>query len=169
MARVPFPDIDSPARAPLATQIAAERGSVLDLYKMLLHSTPVAAGWLRYLSAIRRECTLTGSLRELVIMRVAILNRASYEAQQHIPYALREGITQQQLDALADWRAASVFDPRQRATLAYADDMTQKIQVGEEVFRAVRGLFNDQEIVELTATIAAYNMVSRFLEALEIR
>jgi alkylhydroperoxidase family enzyme len=32
----------------------------------------------------------------------------------------------------------------------------------------VRRHFSDREVVELTATVAAYNMVSRFLEALQI-
>jgi alkylhydroperoxidase family enzyme len=32
----------------------------------------------------------------------------------------------------------------------------------------VRQYFNEREMVELTATIGAYNMVSRFLEALQV-
>jgi alkylhydroperoxidase family enzyme len=46
--------------------------------------------------------------------------------------------------------------------------MTREIRVPDDVFRGVREHFNDREIVELTATIAAYNLVSRFLEALQI-
>ena len=76
MARIPYADLDSPEVKPLVDRIVAERGSVLHLYQMLLHSAPVAAGWLRYLTAIRHECALPGDLRELVIMRVAVLNGA---------------------------------------------------------------------------------------------
>jgi alkylhydroperoxidase family enzyme len=36
------------------------------------------------------------------------------------------------------------------------------------VFAALRAHFNEREIVELTANIAGYNMVSRFMEALEL-
>jgi alkylhydroperoxidase family enzyme len=46
--------------------------------------------------------------------------------------------------------------------------MTRSIRVPDEVFAAVRRNFDDREIVELTATIGAYNLVSRFLEALQI-
>jgi AhpD family alkylhydroperoxidase len=166
--RIEFADVDSPEIAPLARQIAAERGSILDLYKVLLHSPPVAAGWLRYLTAIRHECSLSGSIRELVIMRVAALNGATYEAEQHTPIALREGLTQRQLQALAAWESSSEFSDRQRAVLAYTDSMTRSIQVPADVFRQVRKHFDDRELVELTATIGAYNMVSRFLEALAI-
>jgi AhpD family alkylhydroperoxidase len=168
VARIPYADIDSPAVKALADRIAGERGSVLELYRMLLHSPPVAEGWLRYLTAIRTECRLPGDLRELTIMRVADLNGASYEAEQHAPYAARAGVSPDQLHDLPQWEKSKRFDARQRAVLAYADGMTRRIRVTDEEFRAVREHFDDRLIVELTATIAAYNMVSRLLEALQI-
>ncbi|HEX8165593.1 MAG TPA: carboxymuconolactone decarboxylase family protein [Beijerinckiaceae bacterium] len=168
MARIPYADPDRPEVRDLAARIAAERGGVLHLYRMLLHSPAVAEGWLAYLTAIRQRCALPGRLRELVIMRVAALNGAPYEADQHAPIALREGVTQAQLDVLGDWAGSDLFDAQERAVLAYTDAMTRAVQVPEEVFAAVRGAFDDRLLVELTATVAAYNMVSRFLEALQV-
>ncbi|MFT0533820.1 carboxymuconolactone decarboxylase family protein [Castellaniella hirudinis] len=169
MARLSYADLKHGPAAGLAQRIAAERGSVLHLYQMLLHSPSVAEGWLTYLTAIRQKSSLDGALRELVIMRIAHLNRAPYEADQHAPIALREGLRQDQLDALAAARPPlALFDGRQRAVLAYADAMTLAVQVPDEVFAAVRQAFSDQELIELTATVAAYNMVSRFLEALQV-
>jgi AhpD family alkylhydroperoxidase len=168
MARIPYADPEAAEVQDLVRRITAERGSVLHLYRMLLHSPPVAAGWLSCFTAIRHQSTLPGALRELVIMRIAILNGAAYEADQHAPIALREGLTQAQLDALPDWQRSGLFDPRQRAVLAYADAMTRQVQVPDEVFAAVRAAFDDRHLVELTATIAGYNMVSRFLEALKV-
>ena len=46
--------------------------------------------------------------------------------------------------------------------------MTRDIHVPDDVFQAMHAHFDDQGVVELTATIAAYNMVSRFLEDLQI-
>ena len=149
-------------------RIVKERGSVLHLYAMLLHSAPVAEGWLNYLTAIRQKSDLAGDIREMAIMRIAHLNGAPYEAEQHAPIALKEGMTQAQLDALPDWRPATVFSDKQRAVLAYTDAMTRDIHVPDDVFQAMHAHFDDQGVVELTATIAAYNMVSRFLEDLQI-
>ncbi|QNN56363.1 carboxymuconolactone decarboxylase family protein [Diaphorobacter ruginosibacter] len=168
MARIPYADAQSPAVKPLADRIIAERGSILHLYQMLLNSPPVAEGWLNYLTAIRQKSSLGGAIREMVIMRVALLNHAPYEAEQHAPIALREGMTQAQLDALGEWQAGTQFDARERAVLAYTDAMTRDIQVPDAVFSAVSAHFDAQQLVELTATVAAYNMVSRFLEALQI-
>ncbi len=168
MARLAYADPAKPETRPLVERIIRERGSLLHLYAMLLHSGPVAEGWLRFLTAIRHECTLNGALREAVIMRIAHLNGAPYEAAQHAPIAIKEGLSEAQVAALADWQDSGLFDDTQRAVLAYCDAMTREIRVPEAVFAAVRRALGDRDLVELTATIGAYNMVSRFLEALRI-
>ena len=168
MARIPYADTANPAISKLVSDIAAQRGAVPHLYKMLLNAPAVAEGWLNYLTAIRQRCSLPAALRELVIIRIAIVNGAPYEADQHRPIALKLGITPQQLDALAQWETSQAFDATQRKVLAYSDAMTKTIQVPDATFKAVQDIFSPTELVELTATVAGYNMVSRFLEALQI-
>jgi alkylhydroperoxidase family enzyme len=167
MARISYADIHQPALAPAVERIVAERGSVLKLYEMLLHSPPVAAGWLTFLSAVRQQCQLSGRIRELVIMRVAVINGAEYEFRAHTPFALEEGLSQRQIDALREG-TLEPFDAAERAALAYCESMTRNVQVPNAIFEAVRRHFNERELVELTATIGAYNLVSRFLEALQV-
>jgi AhpD family alkylhydroperoxidase len=168
MAHLPYPDLQSPELHPLVERIVAERGSVLHLYQMLMHSPPLAEGWLGFLTSVRQRLALSGGLRELVIMQVAHLNGAPYEAEQHAPIALREGLSRAQLDALPQWQASAVFSPLQRTALRLADTMTRDVQVPAALMREVRAQLDERQVVELVGTIAAYNMVSRFLEALQI-
>lgn len=169
MARLPYADLHNPNIQDLVQQITVERGSVIHLYQMLLHSPAVAQGWLNHLTGIRLKSQISGALRELIIMRVAILNRAPYEADQHAPIALQEGITQAQLSALDVWEQhLELYSQQEQAVLAYTDAMTLNVQVPDAIYHAVAQQFDAQAIVELTATIATYNMVSRFLEALQI-
>jgi alkylhydroperoxidase family enzyme len=46
--------------------------------------------------------------------------------------------------------------------------MTKDIQVPDELFAELKRHFDAQDLVELTATIAGYNLVSRFLEAMQV-
>lgn len=46
--------------------------------------------------------------------------------------------------------------------------MTRDVKVPQALFDELKGLFNEQEVVEITATVASYNLVSRFLVALDI-
>jgi AhpD family alkylhydroperoxidase len=135
---------------------------------MLLHSPPLAEGWLGLLTAVRHKGRLPGALRELVILRVAVLNGAAYEADQHAPIARQEGLTQAQIDALALWEDSDLFSASQRAVLALTDAMTRDVQVPDATLDAVRAHYDDRETVEVVVTVAAYNMVSRVIEALHI-
>src|SRR3954471_15976766 len=83
----------------------ARRGRLINVYKLLLHSPALAETWFEHMNAVRWKTSLDGKLRELVIIRVAILNRVDYVLGQHVPkLALAEGLTLEQCDALADWR-----------------------------------------------------------------
>lgn len=169
MARIPYADLSSPAAQPLVQRIVAERGSVLHLYQMLMHSPPLAEGWLGFMTQVRQKLELGGELRELVIMRIAHLNGAPYEAQQHEPIALREGLTAAQLAALPAWgEAAELFTPLQCDVLRLCDAITRDVHVEAPLVQAVRERLGERGLVELVATIASYNMVSRFLEALQV-
>ena len=170
MARLAYVDEDSPGvDAELLHAMHARRGGrLLNLDRQLLHSAPLARGWNALMGAIRGETRLDGALRELVILRVAVLNRAPYEFAQHAPVALAAGLSQAQVDAVAAWPASSQFDARARDMLAYTDAMTLQVQVPQPLFDALRTHLDEREVVELTATVAGYNMVSRFLEALQI-
>lgn len=169
MARIDYADPEQQDLAKLADQIVPERGELLHLYQILLHSPPVARGWLDLMTAVRKETTLPGALREMIIIRIANLNGATYEAEQHAPIALREGASEDQIMALAGWRdAAHLFDSIERAVLELTDQMTEKVRVNSQCWNAVKAHWSERQIVELVATISSYNMVSRFLVALEI-
>jgi len=170
MARVPYVDDRShPELKPIADRIRAERGGrVLNLYRVLLNSPKIAEAWLNLFTVIRQQCELPAQYRELVITAVAVINRADYEYRHHVPIALAAGLTQAQIDELPRWRQSSLFDAAQRAVLDYAEAMTRDVQVPEAVFQALARHFDSRAIVELTATIAGYNLVSRVLEALEV-
>jgi 4-carboxymuconolactone decarboxylase len=143
-------------------------GELRPLDELLLHSPPVADGWNSLLGAIRADTTLTPKHRELAVLRVAVLNGAEYEWWAHAPVAADVGVSSQQLAAVRRDVTSPVFDAAERAVLAYTDVMTRDVAVPDMVFDAVAAHLDVRQVVELTATIAVYNMVSRFLVALEL-
>lgn len=169
MARVPkIEELEHPELQTLINEIKGKRGRLSSLYATLLQSPPIAAGWLHFLTAVRREGVLEGRYRELVILRVALLNHAPYEFNAHRSHAIDAGISEAKINSLENWVQSQHFSETDRVVLSYTDAMTGKIEVEEAIYDAVRHSFGSREIVELTATVAAYNLVSRFLVALEI-
>lgn len=153
----------------IATIKGGRAGRLLNIYRMLLHSPAIAMSWLQHIGATRWQTELDGQTREIAIIRIGLLNRVDYVVQAHATaYALEEGLTKKQCDALADWQRSPLFDARQRAVLALTDSMTRDIQVPDAVFDGLRGFFSDRQIVELAVLIGTYNMHTRVGQALQI-
>jgi len=152
----------------IESSIIAERGHINLLYQVLLNSGPLASGWEKLLTAIRNQNSIPADLREMVMVRVAVLNRAPYEIEAHAPLARKAGVSEAKLQGLHDDELGTAFTPLERAVLALADSMTRNVQVPDAIFEPLRKHFDVRALLELVATVAAYNMVSRLLEALRI-
>lgn len=177
--RLPYianpPPTTTPEEERIVAAVAARRAprplQPLDL--TLLHSPPVADGWNSFLGAIRTRTSLPQDIRELAISRVAVVNRAWYEWAHHAPLAVAGGVDEKLLEGIKGAEALTLegrgegWTERQWVALVYADEMTRNVEVKDETFQRVRGVFSEREVVEITATVAAYNCVSRFLVALD--
>ncbi|KAM3511219.1 hypothetical protein MY11210_005155 [Beauveria gryllotalpidicola] len=169
------PETTTPEDAAIVARIQARRAPrpLIPLDLALLHAPPVADGWNSFLSAIRTQTSLPDDVRELAICRVAACNKAWFEWAHHAPLAVQGGVRAAAMDvvraeALPEARPAALLSDKQWAVLRYTDEMTRRVQVEDEVFKLVRAHFDDRETVEITATVSAYNCVSRFLVALDV-
>ena len=170
MSRIPFVDENAAPLAALIGKLKGARGGrLLNLYRVLLNSPSIAEAWQAFNNAIRQQTKLDEQARELAILRVSQLNGADYQFQIHATrYAPEAGITPQQVAALDGSEHCSLFQPAHRALLAYADAMTTDIEVSDAVFDKLRHYYNDQQVVELTVLIGAYNMHTRVGRALRL-
>jgi len=165
----PIPPGSRPELAGLEAQIAAQRGRVSPLYQVLLNSPPMAHGWEQLLTAVRNQSTLPADLRELIIIRVAVLNGATYEYEAHLPIALKAGATEEKVAALGQpGQIGSGLSDMEHTLIELTDIMTRQIQVPAPLYQRVRGFLDERQVVDAMVTIGAYNMVSRFLVALEM-
>ena len=171
MARVPLiAETNHPELANSINKIKGARGGrLINIYRLMLHSPALADAWFELNQAVRYGTQIDGQSRELAVIRVAIVNNVEYVQRAHGPaYALKEGLTPEQVTAVTDWQPSNLFSAQQRALLAYTDAMTREIEVSDSVFSDVRRHFSERQTVELTMLIAAYNMLTRFLKALKV-
>jgi len=166
----------NPALAPRDTELvqtieSRRGGALLNLDRMLLWSEPLARGWNVYLRALRQELALSPVLRELAICVVAKITRAEYEYHHHAPELKKAGASDAQLGALEDPDGASaseLFNGLQQAVIRFAIASTREVRIPNVVFDSLKQQMSETELVELVAVTAAYNMVARFLVALQV-
>lgn len=130
-------------------------------------------GWNSLLGAIRTKTSLPSNIREIAICRPALINQAWFEWMHHVPLleesdSFKSDSSKIQTVQELHPTSAGSLDDEEWATLRYADAMTREVTVPQSLFDEVRKLFSEQEVVEITATVASYNLVSRFLVALDV-
>ncbi|KAL6401404.1 hypothetical protein AUP68_15274 [Ilyonectria robusta] len=144
------------------------------LYRYLAaNSRPPRPGWDVLFSAIRNKSSLPDHLRELAIVRTAVLNKAWYEWGWHAPLLRETEAFKQNPNKMKTVANPKPIEPRELnevewAVLTFADEMTTNINPSDDCFNKLRTVchFSNQEIVELTATVSSYNFASRECESL---
>ncbi|CAK5278155.1 unnamed protein product [Mycena citricolor] len=178
-ARVPY-IFPAPGTNAVADKIRSVRpgGILLDLDGALLNNAIVANAWTDFIETVRRNLTIPGNVRELLILRTAVANTATYQWLQHEPVARSSGnMTTAQLLFLrfapqktfswADGRLTGLSDA-QLASMAFADWMADTVHIPDSVYNAVKTHFNTSQIMEITLTAGAYSLVSRLTVGLDL-
>jgi AhpD family alkylhydroperoxidase len=95
---------------------------------------------------------LDSQLQELVKFRVAQINGCAYCMDMHGRDAVAGGERPERLYTVAGWReAGDLFDERERAALAFAEEMTHIADhgVSDDVYEAAAEHFSEAELAAL--------------------
>ena len=171
--RIPDWSEEAAPRDPALMKAILERrgGKLINLDRKLLWSEPLARAWNVYLKAVRSEFSVSPRLKELAICTVARITGADYEFTHHWPEYVAAGGDERLRHRIMDVDSAATdteFSDDERLAIRYATVMTREVQVPDSLFRLLRARFSNTEITELTAAIATYNMVARFLVAMQV-
>jgi len=132
----------------------------LDWYKAAPDAYKAMVGLETYIA----RTGLEASLKELVKIRASQLNGCAFCLDMHTADARKHGENDRRLAVLPAWREVAWFNARERAALGWTEALTKLTQgaPSDEDFAAVREVFNDKEIADLTLLIAAINAWNRF-------
>jgi alkylhydroperoxidase family enzyme len=79
------------------------------------------------------------------------------------------GVSDEKIDALNNYAESDLYSEAERLALEYADSMTiTGSDVSDELFVRLRSFYDEDALVELTATIAWENASSKFNRALRV-
>ena len=96
-----------------------------NIFRMMAHSPSYFEQYCRLGGAIRHKGELDPVVRELAITRTGILCEAPYEIVAHKRIGKNVGVTDEQNEALEDWKSATCFNEVQRAALAFTDEIVR--------------------------------------------
>ena len=124
---------------------------------------------LLYRSLDHADSPIEPALRALVQVRVSRINWCAFCVDLNGAAALERAVAPEKLAALDDYERSPLYTERERTALAYAEAATDPAQrVDDACFARLRGRFDEQAILELTALVAFQNLSSKFNAALGV-
>lgn len=134
------------------------------------HSPNLLYGLQAFYRALDRSSSpLPRDLKALVSNLVSQLNHCVFCSDISHATLTRLRIPEEKILAVKDYLGNDAFTDKERAALSFAESMTDSTRrVTDEQFAALKQIFSEGEIVELTAWIAFQNMSSKFNSALDV-
>ena len=114
-------------------------------------------------STALKSTAVEESIRDLISIRASQLNGCAFCLDMHVKEARIHGERELRIYHLATWRESSLFAPRERAALAWAEALTKLPEHGlsDELYDRVRTQLSEKELSDLTFDVMAINAWNR--------
>jgi len=171
MARVPYPSREEYPEAYRSAydRMLDERGNPAPNIFLAFGNIP---NLLEPLLALTKEmkagAAIEQRLRELSIVTVGSVTRCDYEFGHHWNIALTAGVRRGQLEQLENAEASPQFDEKERAIVRYAREATERLDVSDDTWSALRQHLSLRETMDIVMAVAWYNAVVRMLKPMRI-
>ena len=107
--------------------------------------------------------SIEGPIRNLVAIRASQMNGCAFCVDMHVKQAKIHGERELRIHHLVAWRESTLFNPRERAALAWTEALTKLPEQGvpDEIYERARTQLSEKEISDLSFVIAATNAWNR--------
>lgn len=168
MGRIPFPTPESMSpeqRAVFDEVVKGPRGMVVGPLRAALHSPELADRWQKLGEVLRYRTTLPAKLNELAILVTARRWNSELEWVVHADAARKAGLEEALIEDLRNGVQPRITDPDTAAVYEFARQIQLNGQVDDAAYADVHARWQERGVVELTAVIGYYTMVSMTLNA----
>ena len=147
---------------------AGPRGSVPPPVHMWLKSPGLADHAHRLGAHVRFGTPFTPKQTEIAILVTARYWTAQFEWTAHVRLGLQAGLSQEQIDAIAERKMPKFDDPDDRLVYEFAHSYYQNHRVGEEIYERAYKRWGGKGVVDLAGLIGYYSFVSVTLNDFEV-
>lgn len=114
-----------------------------------------------------KKSVIEPAIRDLVTIRASQLNGCAFCLDMHVKEAKLAGERELRLHHVAIWRESPLFDERERAALAWTEELTRLggHGVSDAAYAAARAVFSEKELSDLSFSVVAINGWNRLAVA----
>ncbi len=166
----PIAIADMDAEQTEAIQPMLTNGRALNIFATLAHAPKALTRfqqWGAYV--LSRRNSLPAREREIVILRVGFLCKSGYEFTQHHGIGLREGLKENEIEAIKEGPLAANWTPAEAALLHAADELVFDHFVTDRTWEKLTEHFTEKQCMDVVFTAGQYTQVSMFLNTFGVQ
>jgi uncharacterized peroxidase-related enzyme len=152
---------------PILDKFTQVFGKVPDFFGTMARVPEVLATFVPFYGAVIDHGTVERKYKELAYLKTSLINGCEYCFRAHSASGKKNGVSDDQIKALAFFHRSPAFDAKEKAVILYAERVTRGASaIRPPALDELKQYFNDDQIVELTLAIAVANFTNRFNDAL---
>ena len=164
------PIIDMPSDAELSPEIRAGLAALppLNVFRMMAAVPASFEAFVAIAKSVLVDSSFDPHLRELAILRVGHVTRASYEWKHHAEFAPKVNVTPVELTAVGADGPVTTLGDDANLMCRVADEISLQVRLSDEALQALLDRFGNAKAAELIVCVSYFNMLSRFLESTRV-
>jgi 4-carboxymuconolactone decarboxylase len=143
-------------------------GQIRGPFSILLHSPKLAARLIPLVPFFHEECVVEGKLRSVAILAAARELGAEYVWAAQVAAARRNGVREALIELIRAKGDPGKLPEGEREIVTYARQLLRTNRVDQATFDALKNRYGAQWLVELTAAIGYFALVSGIANAFEV-
>jgi uncharacterized peroxidase-related enzyme len=152
---------------PILDKLTQGFGKVPSFFGTMARVPEVLANFLPFYSAVIDHGTVERKYKELAYLKASLINGCEYCFRAHSASGKKNGVTEDQIKALAFFSRSPMFDAKEKAVILYAERVTRGASgIRPPALDELRKYFNEDQIVELTLATCVANFTNRFNDAM---
>jgi uncharacterized peroxidase-related enzyme len=157
----------APEVQPIIDKLTERFGQVPTFFGTMARVPEAFANFLPFYTAIIEHGTVDRKYKELAYLKTSLINGCEYCFRAHSASGKKNGVTDDQIKALAFFHRSPAFDAKEKAVILYAERVTRGASaIRPPALDELKQFFNDDQIVELTLAVAVANFTNRFNDAM---
>jgi AhpD family alkylhydroperoxidase len=145
-----------------------DRPKGLNVLGTLAHHPRLTAAYHVFNGQVQFGTTLTQRQRELLVLRVAAVRDCEYEWAQHAVIAVDVGLSEDEVDRVAEGPDAAGWSPLDAALLRAVDELLADARIADATWTELCDELDVRQVMDVIFTVGAYETLAMLIRSVDM-
>lgn len=142
---------------------------IQNIFRTLAHHPKLLKRWLVFGSHVLSKSTLPARDRELMILRTGFVCASEYEWAQHAVIGRQAGLSEEEIERIADGPDAAGWSDFDRLQLRAVDELRRDSFISDATWEGLSQRYDTRQMMDVVFAVGQYTLVSMALNTFGVQ